>query len=322
MKSPKKEDRVLISFDYALKRLLRNKANYEVLEGFLTELLMTDISVKNIGESESNKEHLDDKSNKVDVLVENQSGEIMLVELQFTPEMDYFRRMLYGTSKTITERMVQGAKYMEVKKVYSINIVYFDLGQGNDYIYHGKTHFKGLHRNDELRLSESQRKLFGKEMAGDIYPEYYILKVNNFNDKAKDGLDEWIYFLKHNAIKDEFNAKGLDKARKVLARDKLTPEERKAYDYMLSLRSEDLSAIETSKFEGKMEGIKEGREEGIKEGREEGKKEREKLAEERDKFAEERDKFAKELEKEREQFAKEHEILRAEITRLKQNKQK
>ena len=32
-------DRQLISFDWALKRLLRSKANFEILEGFLTELL-------------------------------------------------------------------------------------------------------------------------------------------------------------------------------------------------------------------------------------------------------------------------------------------
>jgi hypothetical protein len=91
--------------------------------------------------------------------------------------MDYLHRMLYGTSKTITERMVQGAKYLEVKKIYSINIVYFDLGQDDDYVYHGKTHFTGLYKKDELRLSKSQCETFGKETAGDVYPEYYILKV-------------------------------------------------------------------------------------------------------------------------------------------------
>ncbi|MDR1485684.1 MAG: Rpn family recombination-promoting nuclease/putative transposase, partial [Planctomycetaceae bacterium] len=120
----KSSERVLVSFDYALKRLLRNKANYEVLEGFLSELLKTDVKVKNIGESESNKEHADDKYNKVDILVEDVLGEIILIELQFTSQSDYFRRMLYGTSKVISEYMTQGTEYVEVKKVYSINIVY------------------------------------------------------------------------------------------------------------------------------------------------------------------------------------------------------
>jgi predicted transposase/invertase (TIGR01784 family) len=267
-----KNERVLISFDYALKRLLRNKANYAILEGFLSELLMRDIVVKSIGESESNKEHARDKYNRVDVLVEDASGEILLIELQFSIEMDFLHRMLYGVSKSLTERIVQGEDYLKVKKIYSINIVYFDLGQGEDYVYHGKTHFRGLHRHDELQLSKAQRETFGKETAGDIYPEYYILKINNFDDVAKDTLDEWIYFFKHNAIKDEFKAKGLDKAREVLDRDKLSPEERRTYDYVQMQRSHDLSMIASSKLEGRVE--------GREEGRAEGRAEREKLAKE------------------------------------------
>ncbi|MDR0705336.1 MAG: Rpn family recombination-promoting nuclease/putative transposase [Planctomycetaceae bacterium] len=311
MQPDQSDERVLISFDYALKRLLRNKANYEVLEGFLSVLLNTDVKVKSIGESESNKEHAADKYNKVDVLVEDETGEIMLIELQFRLEIDYLHRMLYGTSKAIAERMIQGAAYTEVKKIYSINIVYFDLGQGDDYVYHGKTHFRGLHKNDELQLSKSQRETFGKATAGDIYPEYYILKVNNFDDNTRDMLDEWIYFLKHNAVKNDFQAKGLAQARVVLARDNLSPEEQKAYDYMQDQRSEDLSAIASMKLEGRIE----GREEGRIEGREEGREERKKLADELEKERKEREKERKEREKEREK-------LLAEIARLKQNNKK
>jgi predicted transposase/invertase (TIGR01784 family) len=249
-----KKDRVLISFDYALKRLLRNKANYDVLEGFLSELLMRDIKVKSIGESETNKKHAEDKHNRVDILVEDGSGEVIIIELQFTPEIDYFHRMLYGTGKVVSERMTEGDPYMQVSKVYSINIVYFDLGQGEDYVYHGRTRFRGLHfKDEELKLSEAQRTAFQKEVAGDIYPEYYILKINKFNDVAKDTLDEWVYFLKHNIIRDEFKAKGMKKAKEVLDSDKLTPEERADYDYVQRLRSENLSALATSKAEARVE---------------------------------------------------------------------
>jgi predicted transposase/invertase (TIGR01784 family) len=249
----KTKERALISLDYALKRLLRNKANYDVLEGFLSELLGRDIKVKNILESETNKQHREDKHNQVDILVEDVNGELVIVELQFNIELDYFQRMLYGASKVITENMKQGDDYVEVKKVYSVNIVYFDLGQGSDYVYHGKTRFKGMHRKDELLLSAKQRKVFGMEEAGDIYPEYYILKINNFNDVAKDHLDEWIYFLKHNAVKDTFKAKGLDKAREVLARERLSPEDRREYDYLEKIRSHNLSMIASAKFEGRFE---------------------------------------------------------------------
>lgn len=251
--SDKQEGRAVISFDYALKRLLRNKANYDVLEGFLSELLMRNITVKQILESEGNREYAEDKYNRVDILVEDADGEIVIIELQFTPEIDYFQRMLYGTSKVITEQMKQGDLYINVKKVYSINIVYFDLGQGRDYVYHGKVQFHGRHVHDELQLSLAQRKAFGYTEAGEIYPEYYILKINKFKDISKDSLDEWIYFLKHNIIKDDFKAKGLEKARELLARDRLSPQERADYDRLLRIRSDNLSTIATAKFEGAFE---------------------------------------------------------------------
>ena len=57
--------RNMISFDWAIKRLLRNKANFRVLEGFLSELLRRKIIIKHIGESESNQEKENDKYNRV-----------------------------------------------------------------------------------------------------------------------------------------------------------------------------------------------------------------------------------------------------------------
>jgi predicted transposase/invertase (TIGR01784 family) len=247
-----------VSFDWAIKRLLRNKANYEVVEGFLSELLEQPVRITDISESESNRTYPDDKSNHVDAVVEDAKGEIILIELQFIMEIDYFHRMLFGTGKTIVEHMFQGDMYMKVRKVYSINIVYFDLGQGTDYVYHGKTHFEGLHDHDILRLSEKQREILGGiETAGDIYPEYYILKINRFNDVAKDTLDEWIYFLKHDRIKDGFKAKGLKKAGEVMDYYKLSPAEKADFDYERKIKSHSLSQIASAKDEGRLEVKKE-----------------------------------------------------------------
>ena len=43
--------RKLISFDWAIKRILRSKANFEILEGFLSELLKEDITILEVLES-------------------------------------------------------------------------------------------------------------------------------------------------------------------------------------------------------------------------------------------------------------------------------
>jgi hypothetical protein len=219
-----------IRFDWAIKRLLRNKADFSVLEGFLSELLKDDISIQSILESESNQKIESDKFNRVDILVKNSKNELVIIEIQNENEYDYFHRMAYGTSKAITEYISVGEPYKNIKKVYSINIVYFDLGQGEDYIYHGKTDFVGLHTSDKLTLSSKQTELLGGKIEPfQIFPEYYVIKVNNFNDVAKDSLDQWIYYFKYNDIKDNFNAKGIDKAKELWRVDSLPEDERKKY---------------------------------------------------------------------------------------------
>lgn len=135
----------LIRFDWAVKKLLRNKANFVVLEGFLSELLFDDIKIQKILESESNQDTENDKYNRVDILTQNSKNELIIVEIQNTYEIDFFHQMTYGTSKALIENISLGQPYSEIKKVISINVVYFDLGQGKDYIYKGKTNFEGLH---------------------------------------------------------------------------------------------------------------------------------------------------------------------------------
>ena len=182
--------------------------------------------------------------------------EFLLIELQVEGQFDYFHRMLFGTSKLITDYMVSGTKYREVRKVVSINIVYFDLGQGVDYIYKGQTEFKGIHKNDLLKLSAMQQKNLPKlDHVAEIFPEYYILKVNDFDNHAVDTLDEWIYVLKNSEVPDGFSAKGLEKAAKELDLMKLSDADRKSYErYIDDCRSAE-SSMETSWLEGHEKGI-------------------------------------------------------------------
>jgi len=187
-----------------MKKLLRSKANFEILEGFLSELLKENIHILEILESESNKEDQRDKFNRVDLKVKNQKNEIIIIEVQYEREFDYLQRILFASSKVITEHLHESEAYSDIVKVISVNILYFDLGHGNDYIYHGTTSFKGLHHQDILELSDEQQGLYKKDKIHQIFPEYYLVKINNFNDRAKDTLDEWIYFLKNEEIKENF----------------------------------------------------------------------------------------------------------------------
>lgn len=268
-----RKERTYVSFDWALKRLLRDKANFDVLEGFLSTLLNTGIVIHRLLESEGNKDREDSKMNRVDILAENAEGELLLVEVQGESEYAYFQRILFGASKLVTEYIDSGKNYDNVKKVYSINIVYFDLGQGKDFVYHGKTEFRGIHENDILRLSTFQRQQFGVSEVYQLYPEYYILKVNDFNRWSKVPLEQWIYFLSTSEIPEDADAPGLQQARKKLQLSKMTREEQAAYHRYLDDRVILADQIYTARGEGKLEGRAEGREEGRAEGREEGRAE-------------------------------------------------
>ena len=103
-----------IRFDWAMKRLLRNKANFAVLEGFLTTLLRDRIKIQKLLESESNQEEEFDKYNRVDLLAEDSKGTLLLIEIQNNNEYAYFQRMLFGTSKLVTEYINRGEGYDKV----------------------------------------------------------------------------------------------------------------------------------------------------------------------------------------------------------------
>ena len=260
----------LIRFDWAMKRLLRQKANFVVLEGFLSELLRTDIRIKNLLESESNKADDTDKFNRVDLLVENAQGELIIIEIQNATEFDYLFRMLFGTAKLVTEYINEGQPYSVIRKIIAVHIVYFDLGHGDDYVYHGATNFIGLNKGDTLRLDANQQKLFRQETIAAVYPEYYLLKVNQFDDLAKNTLDEWLYFLKHEEIEDTFQARGLREAKEMLDVLKLPKAEQQQYKRYLDDLHYQASMAQTHamiKAEGIAEGIEEGKAVGRQEGR-------------------------------------------------------
>ena len=243
-------ERKLVSFDWAVKKLLRSKANFEVLEGFLSELLFDDIKILEVLESESNKDSEEDKYNRVDIKVKNAKGELLIIEVQTNNERDFFHRILYATSKAICEHLDEGQPYSKVAKVISVNILYFDLGEGSDYIYKGKTVFNSFHDKGILKLNQDQQETFKKEYPSEIFPEYYIIKVNNFNDVAKNTLDEWIYLFKNSAIKSDFKAKGIKKAGKVLDKMNMTQEERLAYDNYIYHKRAALGDFRTAVEDG------------------------------------------------------------------------
>jgi predicted transposase/invertase (TIGR01784 family) len=248
-----------IRFDWAAKKMLRDKKNFDILEGFLSELLKEDIKIEGLLESESNQEEEDEKFNRVDLFAENSKGEHIIIEIQNTRELDYLMRMLFGTSKAITEYLEIGKPYSDIKKVIAVSIIYFGLGKGDDYIYIGQTKFTGLHTKKELELTKTQQELLKKPTVQEAFPEYYLIQTTRFNDVINEPLDEWIYFFKNNEVLDTFKAKGMKAVREKMVVNDLPDDEKKKYDRFLDNLHTEASIADTVRIEQE-EKIKEEKE--------------------------------------------------------------
>ncbi|XUU34322.1 Rpn family recombination-promoting nuclease/putative transposase [Bacteroides fragilis] len=259
-----------IRFDWAVKRLLRNKANFGVLEGFLTVLLGEPIRIVEILESEGNQLNETDKFNRVDIKARNSKDEIIIVEVQNTREIYYLERILFGVAKAITEHIELGQLYSEVKKVYSISILYFDIGRGTDYLYHGQNSFVGVHTGDLLEVSTKEKDAIVRKLPAEIFPEYFLIRVNEFNKVAVTPLEEWIEYLKTGVIHPDTKAPGLEEARRKLVYYNMNKAEQLAYDEHINAIMIQNDVLSTAAMEGRQEGLAEGRQEGLAEGRQEG----------------------------------------------------
>ena len=164
-----------------------------------------------------------------------------------------------------------GERYYEVKKIYSISILYFDIGKGSDYLYHGQNTFLGVHTGDQLLVSAKEKDALVNKLPAQIFPEYFLIRVNEFNKVAITPLEEWIEYLKTGRIRPDTTAPGLAEARQKLIYYNMKPEERRAYDEHLSAIMIQNDVLDSAKLEGRMEGRIEGRTEGRIEGQKEGK---------------------------------------------------
>ena len=251
-----------IRFDWAIKRLLRQKANFGVLEGFLTVFLGEKITIVELLESEGNQLSEDDKFNRVDIKALNDKGEIIIVEIQNTRELYYLERILYGVAKAITEHISLGESYYKVKKIYSISVLYFDIGRGEDFLYHGQNHFIGVHTKDQLVINTKERNAIVSRLPSEIFPEYILIRVNEFDKVAVTPLEEWMNYLKDGTIRPDTMAPGLGEAREKLKYYSMTPEDRHAYDEHWNAVMIQNDVLDSAKLEGRMEGLAEGEAKG------------------------------------------------------------
>lgn len=251
-----------IRFDWAIKSLLRQKANFGVLEGFLTVFLNEPIKIVDILESESNQQAAEDKFNRVDIKAKNSKGEIIIVDIHAFRILYYCESIYFKWNQSIFNHINLGNTYKEVKKVYSISILYFDLGKGSDYIYVGQNNFVGLHTQDHLVISTKEKDTIVRKSPSEIFPTYILVRVNEFNKVAKSPLEEWVEYLKNGVISPDTQAPGLQEAREELKYYSMSDAERYAYDEHINAIMIQNDVLGNARLEGMEEDRAEGRAEG------------------------------------------------------------
>ena len=240
----------LIRFDWAMKRLLRQKANYVVLEGFLTVVLGEKIKILSIEDSESNQANAKDKFNRVDIIVKNDIGQILIVELQNSDESDYFLRMLYGVSKAITERMKKGDKYHLLQPVYTLSLINDNFSKSESY-YH---HYKIINREDtgevipglEFVIVELTDKFYAETIEERKLMILWLRFLKETNEKLKELPDE----LQEN--------EHISKAAELCEIAAFTPEELQRYNAEKEYIRIESALIEGSKRDALAEGEAKG----------------------------------------------------------------
>ena len=262
-------NRKIISLDFAIKTILK-AADKKVVEGLLTAIMKyvkqdnQHIEIVDYLDKELIKDNDILKTSIADLLVKDENNNYYVFEIERTDDKSIFHKALSTTSKIIHNCVLRdtGTKrdYLSIKKVFHLTLAFFDIGNDAT-VVHGNTSFTNLTKNKpfEFHINNQEGKLIS---ATDVFPEYLTLCVNNFNDKVKSDIDEWLYAFKHEEIKEEFNAPGIKEAAKKLDYLKMTPKQKTDHDKYCKDITDRHNQFETAMDKGIAKGIAKGRAEG------------------------------------------------------------
>ena len=266
----------LVSFDYAIKYLLRDKGDYSIVEGFISALLKTigynDIKIITVLESESNKEDGKSKRSLADVIVEDKDKNKYIIEIERNVKDSFIHKACFNTSRLIVDNLAQRVDYTQIVKVFHISLLYFPIGKGS--IYHGKTIIHEIETSEKLSVHIKNQETNEVFDATDILPEYFFISVPQFNDRLDKEIDEWLHVMKYDEVPPNYQSPYMKQVTEKLTVLKMTPEERANYIYYQKKvhndRDELQAAINRGREEGEAIGIEKGKAEGKAEGIAEG----------------------------------------------------
>ena len=259
-------DKTLISFDFAIKYLLRSRGDYDIVEGFISALLKASgyasVKIKALLESQTNKEQIELKQAIADLIVEDEQHNKYIVEIDRSYTSMFIHKACFNSSRLIVDSLSANDDYSTIKKIFHINLLYFPFSKMEKPLYHGQTIFRQVDSEHpvDMHFSDMGGRIFD---AHNIMPEYFVISIPLFNDVVKEELDEWLYMLKHSEVREDFRSPYMKKVSERLMLLKLSSKELAAYRKYRSDSLKERDRIVSAKEEGIELGKEAGREEGI-----------------------------------------------------------
>lgn len=255
-------EKPLISFDFAIKYLLKNKGDYDIIEGFISALFASQgyppIKINALLDTESNKEELELKKSIADLVVEDGEGNKYIVEIERAYTPNFMHKACFNSSRLVVDGIYGSQDYTTIKKIFHISLLYFSTKEMLKPIYHGKTivHEVDTKHPVDVRIANEGLVIFN---TPNVFPEYFFISVPMFDDIINSEIDEWLYVMKHSDIKQSFKSPYMAKVAERLAVIKMSAAERNEYIYYQkqSVHSQDI--LQAAETKGKAEGKAEGR---------------------------------------------------------------
>ena len=248
-------EKPLISFDFAIKYLLKNKGDYDIIEGFISALFASQgyppIKINALLDTESNKEGLEMKKSIADLVVEDGEGNKYIVEIERAYTPNFMHKACFNSSRLVVDGIYGNQDYTTIKKIFHISLLYFSTKEMQKPVYHGKTivHEVDTKHPVDVSIANEGLVIFN---TPNVFPEYFFISVPMFDDVINSEIDEWLYVMKHSEIKQGFKSPYMAKVAERLSVIKMSSEERNEYIYYQkqSVHSQDiLNAAENKGIE-------------------------------------------------------------------------
>jgi predicted transposase/invertase (TIGR01784 family) len=244
----------LVSFDFAIKYLLKDKGNYDIIEGFISALLKEQgyqaVKIIALLDTESNKEEYSQKKSLADLIVEDEQHHKYIVEIERQEVKNFVHKSCFNTSRLIVDQLGAGNDYLGIKKIFHISLLYFKIGKGP--IYHGKTIMREIATEEKLTIhiaNEQSKEIYD---ATEIFPEYIFISIPQFNDTINSEIDEWLYVMKHEEVKPEFKSPYMRKLAERLDILKMTSIERDEYSNYMKQLATYSNALDVAEARGEV----------------------------------------------------------------------